>query len=343
MEIAAQAQGLNTLRIPGLNVQISEANRAAAARASAVVLGVSGNMPEAKFALDLLIKNPELRGKIVFVEDFPTSNGIQNQTLRYIGRDSRLCAILPSAPNSQECFVYSKVHTVGYPDHWLPAIENIAFGIEARKSGILVKRRRGDDKCYPVGADEIVVYVSGFISFEAEHLRQILAIEKVLDRSVIVHYRAHPSEQNRPDLESVIMKRDALLEGRWEVANEEIAMAGRDSDPRLIGVSDITIANPGHVSTFYAGSLRKKMICVMGFVKVGSESSSYDYRFSGLRTHLVERVSDVRAAMEALMTNGSPEQVALEEKQKLNTIPFDPSKPPSFGKNVVDIVRSLIV
>ena len=120
-------------------------------------------------------------------------------------------------------------------------------------------------------------------------------------------------------------------------------MAGRDSDPRLLGVSDIAIAHPGSTNTFYAGSLRKRVICVMEFVKPeDARSSSYDYRSTGLRTHLVQRVSDIRGAMEALLTDGSPEQLELAEKQRLNTIPFDPQNPPSYGKNVLGVVRGLI-
>src|SRR3989344_7253677 len=121
-------------------------------------------------------------------------------------------------------------------------------------------------------------------------------------------------------------------------------MAGRDSDSRLLGVSDIAIFHPGSTSTFYAGSLRKSVICVMEFVSPENvRSSSYDYRFAGLRTHLVECVSDIRGAMEALLTDGSSEQRELAEKQRLNTIPFDPQNPPSYGKNVLGVVKGLIV
>ena len=343
VEKSAKEQGFQTLRIPGFKAVISDEHIAVALRADAVVLGVSGDVPEAKFAHYLLAKEPDMDGRMVFIEDFPTSNGNQDPVLRSIGRVSHLCSILPPAENSRELSVYRRVHVVGYPDHWLPAIENIAFGIEARKSGVVRKRRRGYTGSRFVSPGEVVVYVSGFVGFSPEYMRRILEIKEIIGRPVLVHYRAHPSEQNRPELAELIKKRDALFEGRWEIANKEIADAGRDSDTRLIGVSDIVIANPGHVSTFYAGSLRKKMICVMEFVesKAGG-TSSYDYRFSGLRTHMVERVSDIREAMQALMTEGSPEQTALEEKQKLNTIPFDPKNPPSYGKNVMEVVKNLI-
>ena len=343
VEKSAKEQGLRVFRIPGLNSEISEEHRSVALHASAVVLGVSGNMPEAKFAYWLLANNPKLAGKIIVVEDFPTSNGVQDDILRSIARSLHLCAILPSAPNAPELSVYRQVHTAGYPDHWIPAIENIRFGIEARKSGGIRKRIRGHVESHPLGQNEVVIYVSGFSGFTAEYLRRIMEIEKVLDVSVVMHYRAHPSEQNRPELSQVIKERDALLEGRWEIANPEIADVGRDSDPRLIGVSDITIANPGHVSTFYAGSLQKKMICIMEFLEnkdVGS--SSYDYRFAGLRTHLIESFSDLPQAVKALLNDSSPESRNLAEKQRLNTIPFDPQNPPSYGKNVVDVIKNLI-
>ena len=62
VEKAAKVQGFNTLRIPGLNAPISEELEARASHASAVVLGVSGlgvsgKIPEAEFANDLLLKN----------------------------------------------------------------------------------------------------------------------------------------------------------------------------------------------------------------------------------------------------------------------------------------------
>ncbi|OGI82280.1 MAG: hypothetical protein A2931_02920 [Candidatus Niyogibacteria bacterium RIFCSPLOWO2_01_FULL_45_48] len=343
VEKSVKEQGIWTLRIPGLNSAISEEHRSVALHASAVVLGVSGNVPEAKFAYGLLAQNPKLAGKIVFIEDFPTSNGTQDPLLRSMGSALHLCAILPSAPNAPELSVYRQVHTVGYPDHWIPAIENIRFGIEARKSGGIRKRRRGGVGSCFVGRDEVIIYVSGFSGFTAGYLRQIMEIEKVLGVPVVIHYRAHPSEQNRPELSQVIKERDALLEGRWEIANQEISDAGRDSDPRLIGVSDITVANPGHVSTFFAGSLRKKMVCIMEFLEnkdVGS--SSYDYRFAGFRTHLIESFSDLLQAVKALLDDGSPESKNLAEKQRLNTIPFDPQNPPSYGKNVVDVIKNLI-
>ena len=124
---AAQAEGLNTLRIPGLNAQIPEELKVRASRASAVVLGVSGldvsgKMPEAEFANDLLLKNPGLAGRIVFIEDIPTSTGIQYPPLRESGRAFHLCTILPSLPDAPEHRVYCKVHTVGYPDHWLTGV-----------------------------------------------------------------------------------------------------------------------------------------------------------------------------------------------------------------------------
>ena len=346
---AAQAEGLNTLRIPGLNAQIPEELKVRASRASAVVLGVSGlrvsgKMPEAEFASDLLLRNPNLAGKIVFIEDFPTSTGIQYPPLRKIGSAAHLCTILPSLPDAPERRVYRKVHTVGYPDHWLPAIENIGVGIRARESGVVRKRRRGSAESCLVGPDEVVVYVSGFVGFRPKYLRQILDIKEVLGRPVVAHYRAHPSEQNIPKLKRLIEERDALLEGQWEIANEEIAMAGRDSDPRLTGVSDIVVAHPGHTANFYAGSLQIRMVCVMEFVsRENLKSSSYHYPSTGLRTHLVQRVSDIRGAMEALLTDGSPEQLELAEKQRLNTIPFDPQNPPSYGRNVLGVVRVLIV
>ena len=205
VEKAARAEGLNTLRIPGLNVPISEELKARASRASALVLGVSGlrasgKIPEAEFASDLLLRNPDLAGKIVVTEDFPTSNGTQDPTFREVGRAAHLCTILPSLPDAPERRTYREVHTVGHPDHWRPAIENIGVGIRARKSGAVLKRRRGSAESCLVGSDEVVVYIAGFIGFRPEHLRQILDIKEVLGRPVVAHYRAHPSEQNRPDL-----------------------------------------------------------------------------------------------------------------------------------------------
>lgn len=347
VEKAANEQGLDVLRIPGLNVPVTNEHRARAAEASVIVLGISNSsgMPEVGFVKELLAENPALKGKIVFVEDFPGANGIRNEALRSIAEFCHLCAIMPSSYDAAERSVYKHVYTVGYPDHWLPSIDNIRFGIEARKSGAVIKRRIGvNGDSVTVGADEIVIYVSGFIDpeIETKALREILAIEQIRERPIITHFRAHPGEKNRLELKEAIATRDELLFGQWEIENEEIANAGRDYDARLIGVSDIIVAHPGATSTFFAGSLAKKMICVMEFVRPEVvHAQSYNYRSSGQRTHLIEKISELRYALWSLMRWDSHETQVLRVKLRSNTIRLDPKNPPSFGRNVVKVIRNL--
>ena len=68
VEKSAKEQGFQTLRIPGFKAVISDEHIAVALRADAVVLGVSGDVPEAKFAHYLLAKEPDMDGRMVFLK-----------------------------------------------------------------------------------------------------------------------------------------------------------------------------------------------------------------------------------------------------------------------------------
>jgi hypothetical protein len=46
--------------------------------------------------------------------------------------------------------------------------------------------------------------------------------------------------------------------------------------------------------------------------------------------------------VEALSRDDSQERRALTATQEANALPFDPNAPPSFGRNVMKVVRDII-
>ncbi|NOS67739.1 MAG: hypothetical protein HOO67_05250 [Candidatus Peribacteraceae bacterium] len=336
---------VNIVRIPGLNVGIPDGMREHLHTSSAAVFGISTGMPEAQLAAEALEKNPGLSGNIFFTEDFPSSSGIHDPLLRRIGRHARLCSIMNVPDDAAERVFYKSVHTVGWPDHWLPAMENIRTGAALRRSGSFMKRQRGSFVEQHVTADDAVVYVSGFRDPESETaaLKQLLAIKEIDGRPLLVHFRPHPGERNHPDLQRAIRERDALLDGQWEIASAEIVDSGAFADMRLIGAADVTIAHPGATSTFLAAATRVKMICPLDLITARQRlESSYDYALTERNVRTIDRLSDLRTTIAGLLPNDSPEATALRKKQEKNAIRFDATRPPSYGKNVMEVMREFI-
>lgn len=351
--VAKAAEGetdLTVVRIPGLNVPVSEELREWLFRSNAAVFGISSADKagiEARLAAEALAKNPALRGKILFCEDFPGSSGAKNPDHRRVGTDVYLCSIMVLPEDAPEHVVYRSVQPVGLPDHWYPSMENIREGGRLRSNGVLRKRRRGTDQTVPIGSDEVVVYFSGFKDpmKEADVLRVLLSIGSISGRPVIVHFRAHPGEKNQPELQRAIRERDALFVGHWEITNPEIIDARRFTHARLIGAADVTVAHPGCTENFQCAALRKAMVCPMGLVSERDKrESSYDYALTARNTFFLESDSlvDLLGAIAVLANHDSPASVALRRKQKRNTLPFDPERPPMYGKNVVAVLQSLL-
>lgn len=339
---------LEPVQIPGLNVAVSSDMRERLFAADAAVLGISSGKAsgiEARLAAEALGYNPALRGKILFLEDFPGSSGIKDPAVQDIGPFCRFCSILPLPAHAPERAIHKSVHTVGYPDHWITDMQTIQTGIDLRSFGLLQKRRRGTLGSTRTDLSDLVVYFSGFKEpdTEAKVLRQLLSIKKVRGRDVLVHFRAHPGERNRPELQSAIATRDALLEGQWEIANPEVIDAGRSTNALLSGVADIIVAHPGTTSNFYMSPLRRKMICVMEFVSRAEHASeSYDYALTGRNTYLIDHLADLESAITALATDNSPESTALRRKQKRNALAFDPKSTPSYGANVLRVLKEIL-
>lgn len=339
---------LDPIQIPGLNIAVSDDARERLYQSDALVLGISSGQAsgiEARLAAEALRYNPALRGRILFLEDFPGSSGVKDPDTRRVGQYAHLCSILPVSKVALERSVYQEIHTVGYPDHWVSDMRTIQTGIDLRSNDRLQKKRRGTTASIPVNPSDLVVYFSGFQQpdTEAKVLQRLLSIGKVRGRNVLVHFRAHPGERNRPELQSAIAARNALLQGQWEVKNPEVTDAGRSTNALLSGVADIIVAHPGTTSNFYMSPLRKKMICVMEFVSSAERASeSYDYALTGRNTYLIDHLADLQAAITALTADDSPESVALRRKQKRNVLAFNRKSPPSYGKNVLRVLKNIL-
>lgn len=327
-------------RIPGLNVPVTQEAVRRARHSAAVVLGFSGGRPEALFARDLLDQDPSVAGSIVFVEDFPRTAGTEPQQMKEVAPAATACTILSGQEQELRQFGYRDSETVGAPDHWVRILENMSLGMEARRNGTLQKRRRGSDERLPVLPHEKIVYVSGFYDPVAEQA----LLSHLLDTSgdsqeLLVHFRAHPGEKNRPELQAKIAERDALLRGSWEIADEEIAQAGRDSDGRLAGAADVIVAHPGATITNLTATYGKHIVAVLGLVTPAEWKDGYDYRLAERTTHLVERTDQCRDAIHALLRGGSQEQRTLAAKQAGGKLSFDPKYP--FGTKVAEVVRKV--
>lgn len=350
VEKAAREDGLTVLRIPGLNVPVSDGMREQLFRSDAAVFGISSADKagiEARLALEALERNPELRDKILFCEDFPGSSGVKNPDHQMIGQDAHLCSIMVLPDDETEHTIYRNVWPVGLPDHWYPSMENIREGAWHRGRGELRKRQRGNSETVPIMSNDVIVYFSGFKDpkKEADALRVLLSVESINGRPVLVHFRPHPGEKNQPELQRAIAERDALLAGCGEIASPEIVDAGKFTHARLIGAADVVVAHPGCTENFQCAALRHPMICPMGLVSERDRrESTYDYALTARNTYFIESHSldDLLGAVAVLSDPSSPESVALRRKQKRNALSFDPEKPPMYGKNVVAVLRSLL-
>lgn len=345
-QAAAGHGDVDLVRVPGLNEVVSEESLLSLAQSDVVVFGISSGDKsgvEARLGVEVLRRTPALSGKIIFVEDFPGSSGVADSAHRAIGLDSHLCSIMTLPPDAPERKIYRSVQAVGLPDHWSPSLQNILEGERFRRSG-LKKRRHGTDECVPVESNAVIIYFSGSQdpSMEASALRVLFSIQEIESRPVLVHFRAHPGERNRAELKDGIAARDALLDGRWELASPEVTDVGRLTDSRLIGASDVTVAHPGATSIFFAAALRRRMVCPMEFVtEIQRSTSSWDYGQAARYTHVVDRLSDVPSAIAALLRDNSSEEEALRRKQEANTLPFDATTPLTYGKNVMEFIRSV--
>jgi len=339
--VAQSVGGFSVQRIPGLNVPVTQEAVRRARHSAAVILGFSGGRPEALFARDLLDQDPSIAGSIVFVEDFPRTAGTELQLMKEVAPAATACTILSGQEQELRQFGYRDSETVGAPDHWVRILENMSLGMEVRRSGKLQKRRRGGDERVDVAPHEQIVYVSGSKDPEAESalLSHLLKGKGDSGQELIVHFRAHPGEKNRPELQAKIAERDALLRGSWEIANEEIAQAGRDSDGRLAGVADVIVAHPGATITHLTSTYDKRIVAVMGLVTPAEWKDGYDYRLAEQTTHIVERAEQCRDAIRALLRDGSQEQRTLAAKQAGGKLSFDPKYP--FGTKVAEVVRKV--
>lgn len=348
LAVAKLDDDLDLIQIPGLNIPVSPELLERLSTSDALVLGISSGLAagiEARLAWQALERNPALSGRILFLEDFPESSGTKDLDVYQIGWHAQLCSIMPVPENAPERSVYGQVHTVGYPDHWITDMQNIQKGTDLRTNGHLRKKRRGTTEMIPVGPNDLVVYFSGFKEPKTEErvLQQLLSIESVRGKTLLVHFRAHPGERNRPELQEAIAARDALLQGQWEIENPEVIDAGRLTNSLLTGLSDIVVAHPGTTSNFYMSPLRKKMICVMEVVAPKDRArESYDYALTGRNTYLIEKIGDIPTAITALATDNSLESVALRRKQKRNALQFDPQSPPSYGTNVLRVLKEIL-
>ncbi len=331
-------------RIPGLNVPIAREAVEQARKSAAVVLGLSTGRPEAAFARELLAQNSSLSGRLIFVEDFPGTAATEPQAMQDIAPAATACTILPDSDEELQRFGYGGNQTVGAPDHWARILENMHCGRELRQSGELQMRKRGQDECVPVDPDTKIIYVSGFYDPQAEYnlLAHLLKGVSYCGGKSLVHFRAHPGEKNRPELQEGITRREDLLAGKWEIANEDVAQAGRDSDARLAGVADAIVIHPGATIVHLAVTFCKNIVAILELASPSDWATGYDFRLAEHNTHLIEHVSDCRAALRDLFENGSGAQRTLAEKQAKCAIPFDPHEPMGFGKKVMEVMRKVV-
>lgn len=347
VEQTARETGVGVTRLPGLNVPIVDEIRDQFYKSDAIILGIStGDTSgiEARLALEAAQHNPSLTGKIVFIEDFPGSSNIQDADHQRVGHQSHLCSIMQVPPGAREHSVYKHIHAVGLPDHWIPSMQNIVEGSAFRTGGSLKKRRRRSNEHVPV-SDEVVLYLSGFKDPVVEKIaiETLLRLREVDGREVLVHFRPHPGEVNQPDLAQAIAERDALLAGEWELASPEIVDAGRQTDSRLIGVSDVPVVHPAATSIFLAAALRRRMLSVMELATEEHRSgTSFNSRENTPRyVHVVERLTEVRHAIGALLCADSPESQALLSRQIENYSVFDTDSSPGYGRKVMEVVRAI--
>ncbi len=344
VEQAAQATEfgeLNLYRIQGDNVPVSEEDWGRLATSDAVIFGISSGMPEALLASWALGKNPALAGKIFFMEDFPGSSGIHSDVLKGIGKQLRLCSILPLPLDAPERDVYGAVHTVGCPDHWVPSMRQIQEGTTARQGATLRKRRRGMEEAVSLSPNELVVYVTGFKDpvMELKALRHLRSLSSMEGPPFLVHFRAHPGERANPKLAEAILERDALLQGDWEIVVPP-HVDQKLVEPWMIGVADVTVVFSGSTSQFWGAAARKKMVCPREF-ELGrtTKTSSYDYALVERSVHVVKRVDELGGAIGALVVKNSPEAAALLAKQEKNAFSFGDDDGVSHGKNVLQLVK----
>lgn len=336
---------LNIVRIPGLT-PVSEELKKTMRESDMLVLGISSGATsgtEARHALEALAQNPKLSGKILFVEDFPGSSGIKDPAHSEIGKRALLCSIMHVPANAPEWSVYGDVRAVGFPDHWVPSIQNILEGEQLRRAKSLRKRRRGSEELVPLTADEVVIYLSGSQDpdMEMRTLQTLLSMR--FPERMVVHFRAHPGERNRPELADKIAERDAFLAGTWELASPEVIDQGRMTDSRLIGASDVTVAHPGATSIFFAAALRKRMVCPMEFVtETQCQSSSWDYAQAERYVYTIGQIRDLSPTIVALLDENSADSADLRKKQEANAFTFDPHVPQIYGRNVMQVVREII-
>ncbi|MDD5041834.1 MAG: hypothetical protein PHX87_00565 [Candidatus Peribacteraceae bacterium] len=345
----ALGAGMVILRVPDVGGDVPGDVAAQMAQCSALVLGISSDDRagrEARLALAALGHNAALDGKIVFVEDFPGSTGVQNADHQAIGPHAHLCAIAALPQDAPERKVYRGVHAVGSPDHWIDYMKNIHYGEEFRQSGAVRKRRRGTTESVPLGSGEVVFYVSGCNtpSVDTAILKALYARETIAGRPFVVHFRAHPGERKRlAELAADIAERDRVLGGGWELANSEVVDAGGVTDSRLLGVSDIPILHPFATAVFHLAALRRRGIAVRECITPTQlAGSATNPKVADNFVHVIDRLSGIGKAAEELLRDDSEFSVALRKRQEASIAAFDPDQPPTFGKNVFQFVQDIV-
>lgn len=306
------------------------------------VLGISSGMPEALIAKMAIQRNPELR--VVFVQDLPSSSGVQDPMVREVGKSCTLCSIFGVPLDAPERDVFGSVVEVGFPDHWLPILNAMEFGNDFRAEGVLKLRRHGETGAGITAPPEtVLIYISGFKDplMEFAFLRELRLLKRIGDRPVVVHFRAHPGEKNFPELQEPILSREAILTQTWEVANPEL-VTGDNQDAKLIGAADITIAHPGATAVFHVGALRKKLICSMECVtEAHRRESSYDYAFTRKApVKVIEWNEQLPSAIRSLLLD-TPERAELA--RRLEEAPlFDSTTQTRYGERVMEVVENLL-
>ncbi len=347
VEQAAKASGrFEVVRIPGLNLDVGDDAIAKLASASALVFGISSGATagaELRVATRALTANRNLWGKMLCVEDFPGSSGVKD--VYSLGESLHLGSIMPLGPDAPERAAYKDVHVLGSPDHWVPSMQNIEHGATDRRNWIVMKRKRGSTQVGLLGPSDIVVYFSGFKTPDKEEatLKQLLSVKKVEGRDVVIHFRPHPGESNQRALVEAIRKRDALLDGQWELAVPAIVNGNKLADSWLLGVTDLTVAHPGATSNFWMAALRRPMICNMGYVSEADQAaSSYDYNLTRRNVLAVESDEELPEVVSRLLTKKDALYTNLVAQQQRNAQAFDLTQPPTYGKNVLAIIEKLL-
>lgn len=327
----------NIFRLPGLQEPIHETMFERFCESQAIVCGISsGDYAgiEARLIEKTFDMNPELKGKVIFVEDFPGSSGVHNKNVLKVAGDVHFCSIMDLPHSAPERTIYKSVHTVGIPDHWYFSINNILKGERLRKNGIM-KRRRGSGVTVPIEDGEIVVYVSGFKDPEME--RRILeTLLKDSALNIIVHFRSHPGEVSRAGYAEAIKQRDILLEGQWELAVDRDTF----TNSLLIGAADLSIVHPGATSTFLMAELKKPAISSMAFVRE-EHRAGHNLQIAEHFTHSIDSLDDLPAAVISLAHSDSAYARTLKAKQEKYVVSFDANHP-MYGERVVEILEKLL-